>query len=277
MRVRRFLRRAGRWTLLVLVASYAGVTLSLWHFQDRLVYVPPRPGPRTPTDAGLPYEDVWLDTRDGVRIHGWFVPGAEVADEPEADAILFFHGAGTPLVRTLGRCAEWRARGLDSLLVDYRGYGRSEGTPTEEGLYLDADAAWAHLTAERGLEPRRIVVWGHSLGGGVASWLAERETPAALVLGASFTSLVDAGLERYPWAPVRLLARNRYPTIDRMAGLRCPVVVAHDRGDPWHPFHHGERLFEAAREPKVFVDTTRPVTVVLEAALELVALGYIEM
>jgi fermentation-respiration switch protein FrsA (DUF1100 family) len=140
------------------------------------------------------------------------------------------------------------------LLVDYRGYGRSTGKPSEEGTYRDADAAWRWLTRTRHIPENKIVVFGESLGGGVASWIAARHRPRALVLASTFSSATDLGAEVYGFLPVRLISRFRYATLERLRDVTSPILIMHSPDDDIIPYAHGRRLFEAANEPKAFVD-----------------------
>lgn len=144
--------------------------------------------------------------------------------------------------------------GLSTLIIDYRGYGRSSGEPSEEGTYLDAAAAWRHATQMLGFTAGRIVLFGESLGGGVAAQLAAENRPAALILASTFTSVPDMGADLYPLLPIRLLARIRYHTLARLPQIACPVLVIHSRNDDIIPFAHGRRLFETARQPKQFLE-----------------------
>lgn len=232
-----------------IAAGYGLLLLLLYAFQDRLVYFPVRELAATPGALGLEYEDVRLTTEDNVRLHGWFVPA------PEARAtVLLLHGNGGNISHRLERVALFHRLGLAVLLVDYRGYGASEGRTHEPGTYRDALAAWHYLTGARGLAPGSIVIHGESLGGAIAAWLAARTDPGALVLESSFTSAVELGAEVYPWLPVRLLARHRYPTASYLARVRAPVLVIHSRGDDIVPFGHGEALHAAAPGPKGFLE-----------------------
>jgi len=231
--------------LVVLALGYGALLLLVYAFQDRLVYFPFRELAATPRALGLDYEDVRLTTEDGVRLHAWLVPA------PAARAtVLHLHGNGGNISHRLDRIALFRELGLNAFLVDYRGYGLSEGRPSEEGTYRDALAAWRYLTEERGVSDASIVIHGESLGGAVASWLAARTRPAALIVESSFTSAVDLGAEVYPWLPVRRLARFRYPTAAHLARVRTPVLIVHSRDDEIVPFRHGEVLHAAAAEPK---------------------------
>ncbi|MEW6280176.1 MAG: alpha/beta hydrolase, partial [Candidatus Eremiobacterota bacterium] len=145
----------------------------------------------------------------------------------------------------------FRALGCGVVLFDYRGYGRSQGTPSEEGLYRDAEAVWTHLTHL--VPPDRIVIMGESLGGGVATYLAERNPPAGLILQSTYTSLPELASELYPMIPSQL-CRFRFPSRDRIARISCPKLVMHGRADEVIPYHHGRVLYEAAAEPRRFVE-----------------------
>ena len=245
-------KRLGRmWIklLIIVAAAYAGICLLVFLLQARLVYLPTREIAAHPDAAGLPYEPVALTTSDGLRLSAWFVP----AGEPRG-AVLFCHGNAGNISYRFDTLRILHDLGLSTLIFDYRGYGESEGRPNEDGTYRDAEAAWRWLIEEKGMAPERIVVFGRSLGGGVASWLAAEHPPGALVLESTFTSLPDMGAWIYPFLPVRLLARIHYPTLERMPKLACPVLVAHSRDDTLVPYDHGRRLFEAAAEPKAFLE-----------------------
>jgi fermentation-respiration switch protein FrsA (DUF1100 family) len=247
-------RRVVTSTLLVFVAVYLGIVALVWTFQSRLLYFPARGLITTPSAIGMPYTDVRFRASDGVRLHGWYIPAAEPGPGPQRGTVLFFHGNGGNISGWLPAIVPFRDLGFDTFLIDYRGYGESEGEPSEQGTYLDAEAAWRYLTGERGIAPERIVLAGRSLGGAVATWLAERHTPRALILESTFTSVPDLASELYPWLPVRLLVRFRYDTASRLRRVQAPVLIVHSRTDEIIPYHHGQRLFEAAREPKAFLE-----------------------
>lgn len=228
---------------------YLGLCVLMYLAQRRLVYFPSRAIVLTPGDMGMQYEDVALRTEDGVRIHAWFVPG-----DPDKATILFCHGNGGNLSHRVDTARVFHELGYSSLLFDYRGYGLSEGKPTEAGTYRDAAAAWDHLIQTRGLSARQIVVAGRSLGGAVAAWLAKERHPAALVLESSFSSFVDMGRAAYPIFPVRLLARFRYDTTAYAKEAGCPVLVIHSPQDDIVPYKLGCRLYDALPQPKEFLD-----------------------
>ena len=247
-------------TLLTLLTGLAIIYLAmgvvLYLFQGSLVFLANLPGralDATPADIGLPYEDAWITTADGERLHGWYVPA-----DAARGALLFFHGNAGNISHRLESIAIFNRLGLDVLIVDYRGYGQSSGRPSEEGTYHDARAAWEYLRGERGVPPGRIVVFGRSLGGAVGAWLAaglpEDAAPAAVIVESSFTSGVDMARRLYPVYPARLLTRLKYPVVEYAARLRSPVLVVHSRNDEIIPFAMGRRLYEAAPQPKSFLE-----------------------
>lgn len=243
--------------ILAVAGAYLLFLALVFLMQGRLVYFPGMPGREltaSPSDIGLAYEDVAIATEDGLRLHGWFVPAAGT----ERATLLFFHGNAGNISHRLESIRQFHELGLAMLIVDYRGYGRSEGRPSEEGTYRDAAAAWEYLTAERGVAASDVVVFGRSIGGSIAAWLAARRAPRALIVESSFASLTSLGQELYPFLPVRLLSRYRYPTAEYVAAADCPVLVIHSRADEIIPFRHGERIYEAAGEPRMFLALDGP-------------------
>ena len=241
--------------MLKILAIAAGAYLFLVGFvyltQASLLYLPGVPGRQlvaTPDRIGLEYEEVWLDTSDDVRVHGWFVPGDSTR------TLLYFHGNAGNISHRLHTIRQFHELGLSVFIIDYRGYGESRGRPSERGLYRDAEAAWDYLTTDRAIPAAEIVVFGRSLGGSLAAWLAAERSPHALVVDSSFTSVPDIGQDVYPWLPVRLLSRLQHPTREHVTKASCPVLVVHSRDDEIIPFHHGEALFRAANEPKSFLE-----------------------
>ena len=239
------------WSLLgVLGLAYGGVAALLFFFQGKLLYYPElgREVHATPRDHGLAYESLSLLTPDNERLDAWFVP-----KEQARASVLILHGNAGNISHRLDTIAMFHRLGYSVLIFDYRGYGRSTGQPSEAGLYRDAQTAWEYLTRQRGLPPGRIILFGESLGGAVAAWLAVREHPGALVLSSVFTSVPEMAADLYPWLPARWLARSRYDTRAALAEITCPVLIAHSPEDEIIPFHHGQALFIAAAEPKVFL------------------------
>lgn len=240
------------WSILgILGAACAVLLVGAFLFQSRLVYFPDtgRDFFATPRDVGLEYEEVQLDTSDGESLHAWFVPKSQ-----PRGTVLLFHGNAGNISHRLEYLSMLHRLGYSSFILDYRGYGKSSGSPSEQGTYRDAEAAWRHLTVTRKIEPRRIALLGESLGGAVAAQLASDQPPAALVLASVFTSVPDVGAEVYPFLPVRLLSRFNYNTRAYLKEVEAPVLIAHSREDEIIPYRHGQALFEAAREPKVFLE-----------------------
>jgi len=236
--------------LLIIPATYLVVCVLLYIFQNRLIYFPSRHIHMTPADVGMPFESLMLSASDGVRINAWYVP----CSSPRG-TVLLFHGNAGNLGDVILDVAQWHRLGFNVLAVDYRGFGESEGAPTEKGIYADADAAWLYGVHDRGEDPRRIVVVGRSLGGAVAIELAHRRAPGALIVESTFTSLPDVGSLHYPLLPVRLLARCRYDSRSRVRSIQCPKLFAHGSEDTLIPIRLGRKLFDSAAEPKTFLET----------------------
>jgi len=232
--------------LAVVVLIYLAFVALMWVFQDRLLYLPEVGGrdlEATPADIGLDYKDLELETADGVRIHGWFVPA-----ERERAVVLFFHGNAGNISHRLDTLRMFRELGLSVLLLDYRGYGRSEGRPSEEGTALDARAAWDWLIEDTGRTPGEIVIAGRSLGAAVAAELARTKEPGAVILESPFRSVPILAQEVYPFLPARWLARIHYPIEDYVAAIEAPLFIIHSRDDEIIPFAHGEAVHAAAPE-----------------------------
>lgn len=234
-----------------LAATYAGLVLVLYWLQPSLVYYPEigREISATPRQAGLDYEEVRLVTVDGVALHGWFVPAI-----PSRGTVLFLHGNAGNISHRLDFLLMFHRLGYNTLIIDYRGYGDSGGKPSEQGTYQDAEAAWRYLTETRKIPSDTIALFGESLGGAVAAWLAARHEPAALVIASGFTSVPDLAAKFYPYLPVRWLSRFSYDTRAYLRKVAVPVFIAHSRDDEIVPFQHGPALYAAANPPKQFLE-----------------------
>jgi uncharacterized protein len=242
------------WRTFGLIATvYAGVVLLAWAFQHRLLYLPNMPGREwaaTPAAIGLEFQDLRLETEDGVSISAWLVPAS-----PDRGLVLFFHGNAGNISHRLESIEIFHRLGLSVLIVDYRGYGRSEGRPSESGTYRDARAAWRFTVDELGRAPGEIVVFGRSLGAAVAARLAASvpQPPAALIMESPFTSAPDLAQRVYPFLPARWLTRFDYAARDYVADVACPTLVIHSEHDEIVPFALGREVFDAAPEPKRFL------------------------
>ena len=231
------------------LAVYIGLSLFLFFRQSHYVYYPDKQVGATPRDVGIAYEDVELLTEDGETLGAWYVP-AESTNA--AITVLLCHGNAGDIGDRVGSVVTFHNLGYNLLVFDYRGYGRSTGRPSEKGTYMDADAAWRFLTKKKQIPAASIIVFGRSLGGAIGAWLAEHRKPAALVLESAFTSAPDMAKGMFPFLPSRLICRFRYDTLSRLANIDCPIFVAHGTEDEMIPFRHGQRLFEAASDPKIF-------------------------
>lgn len=242
-------RRSRRKLLLVLpVLLLVAVGLLAMSLEQKLIYFPDRVLADTPAHAGLAYEDVWTTTSDGVRIHGW----AMMPTQPAIAWLLYSHGnAGNVSLRPAG-AAPLVHRGLGVLLYDYRGYGRSEGTPSEQGTYLDGEAMLAEAIRRAG-GPDRVLLYGVSLGGGVSHELAVRHPElAGLITDATFTSIPDMVRAMYPIPGLSMLVRTRYDNLGKASRIKIPRLVMHGTDDELVPFRMGESLRDATTPPAAF-------------------------
>lgn len=243
------------WTIGVAVGFYLCILVLLWLFESHLIYFPGQQRTLTapPARLELPVERVRFSTDDGITLVGWAMPAGA---NSSGLWLLICHGNAGNLSefdRPL-HYAGLRRLGLSLLAFDYRGYGESGGAPNEQGLYRDADAAYRYLRQNLGVPADRIVVFGHSLGSAVAIDLSSRVPVAGLIVEGGLTSAVDRGQELYPYIPVRLIARSRFGSIGKVAGIPAPKLFLHASRDEVIPLAHGRRLFEAAREPKTFIE-----------------------
>lgn len=230
--------------------TYVVVLLAFRIFERRLIFFPDYPG-RLVGDwqpGGLPVEDVWLKTSDGVRLHAWWIPGAG------ADfSFLAFHGNAANIAARAEVYRFLHALPANVLALEYRGYGRSEGSPGEAGLYLDAQAAYDYLTRQQGIAPGRIISYGQSLGTAVAVDLAAKREVGGVLLEAPFPSGRAVARRVYWFVPgVELVAQSRFDTVEKLARIRAPVFVVHCAHDPVLAFVLGEKVYAGAREPKTF-------------------------
>ncbi|MCC5883857.1 MAG: alpha/beta hydrolase [Halomonas sp.] len=234
-----------------LVGIYALVVLLAWFFQERLLFLPHvgREHVATPAERGLGWQQVDLITEDGVNLDAWWIP----TDRPRG-SLLFLHGNAGNISHRLDSIQQFHRLGLSVLILDYRGYGRSEGRPSEAGTALDARAGWRWLTEQAGAPADEIVLFGRSLGAAVAAELAAsleaQNQPAAVLLESPFRSVPALGQQLYPLLPVRWLATLDYPTERYVTRIEAPLLVIHSRDDEIIPYTEGEAVFEAANEPK---------------------------
>lgn len=229
--------------------GYSIFAWSLYFIQPKILYKPRRNVNYTPGELGLDYEDVSLTAADGIKIHGWYIPAMN-----SNFTILFCHGNGGNIMHRLDTINFFNKLGLSCLIFDYRGYGKSQGKPTEEGTYLDAAAAYDWLTKEMWIPAEEIIVFGRSLGGAVASNLATKVHVRGLVVESGFTSYAGIGAKFYPYLPVKWFASFNYNTLDYIKGIHCPLLLIHSKNDEVVPFEFGLELYQASNKPSKFVE-----------------------
>lgn len=218
-------------------------------FERFNLYIPERVITAHPGTFGLKFDDLSLKTEDGPVINAWWVE-----NKPDSPVILFCHGNGGNISTRVDKLRLFRQAGASVLMLDYRGYGRSTGSPTEGGTYRDGEAAYRWLTKEKGIAPERIVLCGESLGNGISIELALRHRPRGLIVDSAFTSIEDMGRLVFPFLPVRWMIKFRYDNLAKIPRVACPVLVMHSPQDDVIPFEMGRRLFAAALEPKTFFE-----------------------
>jgi len=226
------------------------IYLVLRWFEHRQVYQPDHALETNGSELGRPFEDVCFQTADAVRLNGWFFP-ADTRSPRKHFVYLLCHGNAGNISHRLDHVAALLETGAAVFIFDYRGYGRSEGRPDEEGTYLDAQAAHQWLR-QKGFAAANIIALGESLGGGIASELALREALGGLILQSTYTSVTDLGRELFPWLSAFWPGTIKYDTRAKLPRVRVPVLVIHSRGDRLIGFHHAEKNFAAANEPKLF-------------------------
>lgn len=234
--------------LFSIVLGYLLLVAFVYARQGSMVFFPSKEIEATPRDIGLPYEDITLSTEDRKNISAWFVPSGK-----ERGVLLFCHGNAGNISHRLDSIRIFHDLGLSVLIFDYRGYGRSEGSPTEKGTYLDAEAAWLYLINVRKVRPEKVILFGRSLGAGVAAELALRHRAAGLIMESAFMSVPSLGSKFFPYLPVRLISRFHYSNIDKVNRTEIPKLIIHSPQDEIIPFEHGVALFEKAAAPKEFL------------------------
>ena len=236
------------WIALLAAVATLGVTPLFFQRIVESVLFQPSPGvDLTPTELGIAGEELYLPAEDGVRLHAFFLQGPSDSSR----AILFLHGNAGNASHRLPNAAALRDLGAHVLLIDYRGYGLSEGRPSERGVYADARAGLAHLIEIRKIPEARVVLFGRSLGGAVAVDLAQDRPLGGVILESTFTSLHD--MARRAVGPLAtLVARSGFESAAKISRVRAPLLFFHGNRDSIVPYELGMRLYEAAPEPKAF-------------------------
>lgn len=247
-RIRKFILNR----LLIIGVALLVVGILARIFENKFIYFPPRypEGWTSPSAYALPVEDLWLTDGDGVRINAWFL-----ADSASPKALLWFHGNAENIGMGLEQMKALSRLGINVLAIDFRGYGKSEGSPSEAGVYLDGEAGYQYLVESRHFEPRNIFIYGHSLGGAVATEVAFRHQCGGLIVESSFTSMRDMARHVMKIPFMEYVTKSRFDSIAKIAQVRAPVMIIHGREDKLIPFSMGQRLYAAAHEPKTFLAT----------------------
>ncbi len=238
--------------IIIVLSTYAVFSIYIYFIQSSLIYFPNLAGRdliATPENIGLSYQDVEFVTEDNIKLHGWFIPSTNAKA-----TVLFFHGNAGNISHRLDSIKIFNQLELNVFIFDYRGYGQSEGKTTEKGTYKDAEAAWNYLSNTRGIHAQQIIIFGRSLGASIASWLAGKHTPAALIIESAFTSVPSMGQRLYPFLPIRWLTHFKYNTKQYIKDVSCSVLVAHSSDDDIIPYDEGLEIFDAAAEPKYFLE-----------------------
>ncbi len=241
----RFLRTKAfrRWRLLTFpLWIYLGIVVVFAILETKLMYPAPRPTDGDWEAAWLEHEDVYITTKLGNTIHGWYCPHAATQT-----TILICHGNGEHVAYMAEELEFLRDRYAANVFAfDYRGYGKSPGSPFEAGVLADSEAAHQFLVERAGIKAADVVVWGRSLGGAAAIHVASQFGARGLVLDRTFDSMLEVAVSHFPWLPVRWVLRDRYPSAERIAAYDGPIVQVHGRSDAVVPFERGELLFDAA-------------------------------
>ena len=242
-----------RWTLMLLVLAYLALCAYMWSIQKQYVFKPRPLLQTTPERLGMKFEEVHIPSGSGAEkgeLYAWWIP----AQSMDAPTILYLHGNDKNMsaASDIDRAARMQTLGYNLLMVDYRGYGKSTGgEPSETKVYEDAEATWNYLIKQRGRDPKRTFIFGHSLGSAIAINLATHHPEAAGIIAESnFTSMVDMGARKYPYLPVDPLLNQRFESINKIASLKIPLLLIHGTWDRLVPYQMSQQLFDKAPQPK---------------------------
>lgn len=237
------------WIPVVVIAVYLIILAYIYFNQDKMVFYPTSEIVATPHQIGLDFSDIIL-TVDTCQVHGWYI---EPDDGDSSKVVLFCHGNAGNISHRLETARFLHDLGVAVILIDYRGYGKSTGKTTEEGVYADARAYYDWLVNTKQYRPENIFIFGRSLGGAVSVELASRVKSGGLIVESSFTTIGDMGKKLFPVFPIKMLINYKFDSINKIGKLDCPVVVTHSPDDDLIPYKMGEKLYETAKEPKKFV------------------------
>ncbi|MFC1593230.1 alpha/beta hydrolase [Candidatus Omnitrophota bacterium] len=236
----------GRIFLVVFILS-AFIFAYMKYFERNSIYYPEKDVIFTPADNGMEYENIYFMTVDGVQLNGWFVP-----QKNPRGTLLFCHGNAGNIGHRVEIIELFRKLNLNVFIFDYRGYGKSQGAPSEQGLYKDAFAAYKYLLSRNGIDRRSIVIYGKSIGANVAADLAAKVNAAAFISDSGFTSAYEMGRKLFPCLPVKWIITVQYDALSKMDAISMPKLIIHSKNDEIVPFKMGLKLYESAAPPKEF-------------------------
>jgi len=237
--------------IIALALFYLLAMVAIYFAQTWFIYAPNMPSRdmlSSPADINLFYEELTLETEDGEELIAWYVP-AKGADK----TVLFLHGNAGNISHRLETIKVFHQLGLNFFILDYRGFGQSTGSPGEKGTNIDASTAWKYLLEQKGLNAEQIIIVGRSLGGGVATELAKNVNAAMLILDSTFISMPAVAQIHFPFMPTNWIVKHRYENLRKIDQINMPVVIAHSKKDEVIPYAHAEKIFDAANEPKSFI------------------------
>ena len=233
--------------IILIVICAAIIYAYIKYIERKSIFFPTDIISATPELVGLPFQDVYLDTQDGITIHGWFLPRKDARY-----TILFLHGNGGNVGHRLEKLLLLYGAGVNIFIIDYRGFGRSKGRPSEGGVYLDAQASYDYLLKNKGMSPEKIILYGESLGGAVAIDLAKRREVGVLIVEGSFSRAQDMAKVFYPFLPAFLFAHT-FDSLAKIDAIRAPTLFIHSIDDEIVPLRLAQKLYNAAPVPKEFI------------------------
>mgnify|MGYP002821069413 CR=1 FL=1 len=230
--------------LLFLLFIYLFILIFTYFFQRNLLY---HPGENNYFGDKLivSIERVQIKTKDNLKLLSWY----HRKNLDEYKTILFLHGNAGSLENRIHKINHFKNMNVNFLIIAWRGFSGNDGKPTEKGLYEDASSAITWLKSQ-GIKESNIIIYGESLGTGVATEIAQNKNFAGIILESPFTSMIDAGKDKYPYLPVRLLLKDKYESDKKMKNINIPVLIMHGKVDDIVPFHMGEKMYKLANQPK---------------------------
>ncbi|MCK9614499.1 MAG: alpha/beta hydrolase [Candidatus Omnitrophica bacterium] len=233
--------------IIYIILGIVSLAIYVKYLEQRNLFFPFREINYTPQEIGLSYEDIYFATQDNKKINGWFIPSKNAKY-----AILFFHGNAGNISHRLDKIKIFHDLGLNIFIIDYRGYGNSEGKPSETGFYLDARASYGYLIDKLKIKPSSIILYGESLGGAVAFELATQVDVLAIITEETFSSVRDVAKDIYPFLP-SFFVGDKFNSVSRIGKLTIPKLIVHSKDDEMIPFKHAQKLYESAKDPKMLV------------------------